>query len=336
MRPPMSLTLERVDPDRRQWELMDALPDREIFQTREWVAFIAATKRAEPVVAAVLDDGAPVGYFTGLVARRYGVPVLGSPLPGWTTTYMGFNLRRDVSRREAVDALLRFAFKSLGCVHVELRDPAVDVEDVAGLRVEVNPKTTFEVDLEQDEEALFAGMTSACRRCIRKAEKEGVTVEEADDLGFADDYYAQLRDVFAKQALVPSYGVERVRELIETVHPSGRLLLLRARAPDGKCIATGIFPAMNRAMYFWGGASWRSDQVLRPNEAIMWYAMRYWRRRGIAVCDLGGGADYKRKYGPSEVARPFFRKSRFRAVSRARNLTKTAFKMRQRVLGRVS
>src|SRR5436189_3057502 len=99
-------------------------------------------------------------------------------------------------------------------------------------------------------------MTSACRRCIRKAKKVGVTIEEADDPEFADDYYAQLRDVFAKQSLVPTYGVDRVQALIAHLHPTGRLLLLRARGPDGASIATGIFPAMNGSMYFWGGASW--------------------------------------------------------------------------------
>src|SRR5215207_2248467 len=179
----MTLTLERIEPGPLDWKRMDALPDREVFQTREWVSFVAATKHAEPVVAAVLDDGRPVGYFTGLIVRRYGVAVLGSPLPGWTTTYMGFNLDDGVSRHEAVDALLSFAFKSLGCMHVELRDPTVGAEDIAGLGLEINPKTTYEVDLERDEKTIFAEMTSACRRCIRKAEKSGVLIEEGADVG---------------------------------------------------------------------------------------------------------------------------------------------------------
>ena len=31
-------------------------------------------------------------------------------------------------------------------------------------------------------------MESACRRCIRKAEKSRVIIEEAQDLEFADEY----------------------------------------------------------------------------------------------------------------------------------------------------
>jgi hypothetical protein len=141
--------------------------------------------------------------------------------------------------------------------------------------------------------------------------------------------------VFAKQSLVPSYDVARVRELIRHVQPSGNLLLLRARDHEGNCIATGIFPALNRAAYFWGGASWREHQNLRPNEPLMWYAMRYWKARGIEWLDLGGGAAYKRKYGTVEVPVPFFRISRFRVISSARRLAKRGFRLRQAALGRL-
>jgi CelD/BcsL family acetyltransferase involved in cellulose biosynthesis len=89
-------------------------------------------------------------------------------------------------------------------------------------------------------------------------------------------------------------------------------------------------------MYFWGGASWRSHQILRPNEALMWYAMRYWKSRGVEICDLGGRADYKRKWGPVEVTVPFVRISRFRAISAARTLMKKGFKVRQAALGRLT
>jgi hypothetical protein len=276
-----------------------------------------------------------VGFFTGLVVRRYGLRILGSPFQGWTTNYMGFNLRQGVSRRAAVEALLPFAFGPLQCVHLELRDRQLALEDLAGLGFSHSPKTIFDVDLRPSEEDIFGHMTSACRRCIRKAEKVGVIIEEAADPAFANDYYAQLQDVFAKQSLVPPYDASRVTELIRHLHPTGRLLLLRARSPEGKCIATGIFPAMNTTMYFWGGASWREHQILRPNEALMWYAMRYWKRRGIEWFDLGGGAEYKRKYGPVEVLVPFFRVSRFRALAGARQLAKRGFRLRQAALGRL-
>jgi hypothetical protein len=180
---------------------------------------------------------------------------------------------------------------------------------------------------------LFAGMDSACRRCIRKAEKNGVRIEEARDLAFADEYYEQLVDVFAKQKLVPTYSIDRVRTLIKCLEPTGRVLLLRARDPKGKCIATGIFPGFNRIAEFWGNASFRSSQNLRPNELMHWHAMRYWKRRGVGIYDWGGEGKYKEKYGCAPHRVPWFTKSRFELISKLRDEAKKMFERKQKFLG---
>ena len=104
-----------------------------IFTTPEWLEFVAATQNAEPVVARVLRGEEHVGWFTGLVVRRFGVRILGSPFAGWSTGPMGFDLAPGVSRREATRALLRFAFKDLRCLHVEMLDRHVADEDLEGL-----------------------------------------------------------------------------------------------------------------------------------------------------------------------------------------------------------
>jgi len=301
---------------------MDAFSDRHVFQTREWLSFIEAEQKADPVVCAVKAGSSTVGYFTGLVVRHFGVRILGSPFPGWSTGYMGFNLENGISRREAVDALVRFAFGPLQCAHVEVRDRYLDSSAAQRLGGTVHDFATFEVDLRGSEDEIFGRMTSACRRCIRKAQKVGVVIEEAGDVEFADEYQEQLQDVFAKQSLRPTYGVERVRALIEHLQPTGRLLLLRARNAEGKCIATAIFVVHGRMMYFWGGASWRQDQILRPNESIFWYAMRYGKREGAEVLDMGGGGDYKRKYGGDELIVPHVVRSRIRGLQTMRELAR--------------
>ena len=270
------------------------------------------------MVCAVVDAGEIRGYFTGCLLRRYGVRILGSPFPGWTTAYMGFNLDEGVTRRDAVQALVAFAGRELGIGHLELRDRYLLGADADALGLKREWFTTFELDLRPAEDEILARMKGNARTSIRKAAKMGVVVEEATDLSFADDYYAQLVDVFDKQSLRPTYGVERVRALIEHVHPSGRLLLLRARNPDGDCIATGIFPAMNGTAYFWGGASWRGHQILQPNEAVFWHAMRYWRQRGVTTLDMGGGGEYKRKFGVSDLAVPHVTHSRLPGLASMR------------------
>jgi CelD/BcsL family acetyltransferase involved in cellulose biosynthesis len=315
------LTLERIDPTIEDWRRMDAHPDRLLFQTKAWVDFVAGAQGAVPIVAEVRDGGQLAGWFTGLVVRRFGIPILGSPFPGWTTSSMGFTLEDGVDRRDASLALERFAFGPARVLHFEFKDRRIEsAADLAGLGFSYSPSVTYEIDLTLSESELFERMTSACRRAIRKSEKEGVRVEVAEPDGFAEDYFAQLEDVFAKQGLTPTYGADRVKLLVDHLAPAGNLLLLRARDRDGRSIATALFPGLNGTAYFWGGASWRQGQIVRPNEAIFWAAIRIWKERGARTLDLGGGGDYKLKYGPSELSIPWFRKSRIPGLMRLRDL----------------
>jgi lipid II:glycine glycyltransferase (peptidoglycan interpeptide bridge formation enzyme) len=176
-------------------------------------------------------------------------------------------------------------------------------------------------------------MAPACRRCIRKADREGVRIEIAADMSFVDEYYEQLKHVFARQQLVPTYTKERVELLLHYLLPTGQLLLLRARDREGRCIATGIFPAHYDTMYFWGGASWRHDQHLRPNQAIQWFAIRYWKARNMMKYDMSGSGEYKRKYGGTAIAIPWGRKSRYRMLENFRAAAKSYATVKQHALG---
>ncbi|HEV7218324.1 MAG TPA: GNAT family N-acetyltransferase [Terriglobales bacterium] len=322
-----------VNFDAANWELLDKFHDRTVFQTREWIDFISQTQVATPLLLELHEGKDVAGYFNGLVFNRLGVKILGSSFPGWTTPYIGFNMVPGASRRDALAALEQFAWDELKCLHMEVSDPNFTVEDGKELGFTCSSYASYRTDLTKSEEQLFDGMDSACRRCIRKAEKSGVAIEEAHDLAFADEYYEQLKDVFAKQELVPTYDVERVRALVRNLEPTGRILLLRARDSEGKCIASGIFPGFNKIAEFWGNASFRSSQNLRPNELIHWYAMRYWKRRGIEVYDWGGEGAYKEKYGCAPHQVPWFTKSRYELISKLRGEAKKMFDRKQKVLG---
>jgi CelD/BcsL family acetyltransferase involved in cellulose biosynthesis len=324
---------EIVDFEKADWQRLDSFADRTVFQTRDWVRFVADTQNATPVLAQLSDSGKAVGYFTGLTFTRLGIKVLGSSFPGWTTPYMGFNLAPGASRADAMAALERTAWNDLKCLHMEVSDPHFTPEDGEALGFKTSYYTSYRTDLTKSEEVLFQAMDSACRRCVRKAEKSGVTIEEAHDPAFADEYYEQLKDVFSKQGLVPTYDAERVRALVRHMGPTGNVLLLRARDAEGKCIATGIFPGFNKISEFWGNASFRSYQNLRPNELIHWYAMRYWKKRGAEVHDWGGEGTYKEKYGCVSHRVPWFIKSRYEFVGKLRDTAKKMHRGKQRLVG---
>ena len=310
--------------------------DHQVFQTSAWLRFLEVSQSAHPVRATLFDGQEIVGCFAGLLKALYGVRILGSPLRGWLTPTMGLRLRRGVAPLEAVDSLASYAFRTLGCWHIEMVDPSLGYGGYRGPEFEqrgfsVQESWTYELDLKPSEDELFAGMTSACRRCVRKASKVGVQVLEADPDEFVDEYYAQLEDVFARQGLVPTYPKSRVDALIKKLHPTGRLLLLKAVARGGRWIASAMFPAMNTHMYFLGGASYRAHQSNRPNEAVFWHAMRYWKAQGIRTFDLCGRGSYKEKYGCKLVMRSRLLKARHPLLLEGRRAVEYAFWLKQRI-----
>ena len=332
---PLAVVLEGIRYDAGEWgRIVTRYPDAEVFHSPQWLEYLAATQGAEPVVALIRAGGRPVGHFVGATVRRFGLKILGSPMPGWATQHMGFLLEADVDKGAVAEAVLRFAFGELRCLHVELGNRSLTAQDMAGSSYVADPGATYMVDLGASEEEILGRMSGRTRTYVRRAARNELTAEVATDLGFADEYHAQLGEVFARQGLVPTYGVERVRHLIRELGPSGQLLLLRVRGPDGTTLATGVSVGRNGIAVNWGTASSRASASLHPNELLWWEMMRTWRSRGATRFDMGGRGDYKAKYGSVLTPTATFHRSRFGILEPARTAAERLVRARQERAGR--
>ena len=330
-----AMVLRRLAYDPVAWDaIVDRYRDAEVFHSSAWLAFLAASQGAEPVVAVVSEGDRPIGHFVGAIVRRYGVRILGSPLRGWGTERMGFLLEEGADRRAAADALVPFAFHDLRCLHVELADGSLTAEAMADSGYLIETGNTFVVDLEPSEEEIFDRMKPKTRQYIRQAIRRELHAEIVGDISFADEFHEQLRDVFGRQGLVPTYGIERDRQLIRTVHPSGQLLLLRVRSPDGAIAATGVVVGRNRTAVNWGAAFYRKDADLHSIQLFWWEAMRYWRAKGAVYYDMGGGGDYKARYGGVRTPTAHFSRSRYRVLGLGRIAIRRLVATRQTIAGR--
>ncbi|MEJ5224600.1 MAG: GNAT family N-acetyltransferase [Anaerolineales bacterium] len=292
------VTFERVDLPRMDWGMSAQIGEMNIFQSAEWLNFLCKKQNLEPIIAAIKKDGRLLGFLYGLIAEKFGLRILGSPFRGWTTYFMGFNLREGVSRHDVMAAFPGFVFHELHCHYLEVIDPNLRASDLVGLPYKVEPLPWFLLDLTPSENELFAGMKHACRTNIRKAIKNNLIIEEAEPTGFAEEYFSQYTDVMTRHALAPAFGRQMVEMMIEHLFPTGNLLLLRARMPDGPSIATGLFLFFGQTAVFWGAASWHEYQCLRPNEYLAWEGIKILKSRGVQVLHFGGYADqYKEKLG---------------------------------------
>src|SRR3954451_5290811 len=141
-----------LTPDDVPWEALDRFDDRVVFQTRAWLDFIAESQAAIPVVAEIRDGDALAGYFSGLIVRKFGVRILGSSFPGWTTPYIGFNLQPRYSRAQRLDPLMGWAFRELKCLHVEVSDRCFHPDDANGTGVDRTAYETYKSDLTRSED----------------------------------------------------------------------------------------------------------------------------------------------------------------------------------------
>ena len=313
------------------WKELDKFGDRNIYQTKSWIDFISKTQNGEPIIIEIYDNDKLAGYFSGLIVKKLGFKILGSPLRGWTTSYMGFILKNKLNATEILKEFIPFVFYKLKCIHFEIMDKNITIENCKEHNLKYEVFSSFEIDLFGNVEENFYKLSKNCRRDVRRAERNGVIVKITNNKDFALNYYNQLKDVFKKQSLNPTYSAERVELLIQSFYNSDNLFLFKAFNDKHECIATGIFPNFNGKMFFFGGASLRKFQKLLPNEALIWYAMKYGIENNIHTFDMGGG-HYKRKYGGRIITVPWIRVSKYKIFSFLRNLLKKLYKIKQKLL----
>src|SRR5215470_576020 len=141
------MQIDRIPAAQVPWSELNRFQDRNIFQTAEWLKFVHETQRAEPVFAALRENASVVGYFSGMLVKKFGLRILASPMKGWNTPFMGFNLLPGTSRAEALVALREFAFRELRCIHMELTDRGGSPSDAASAGFRFGTAATYQSDL---------------------------------------------------------------------------------------------------------------------------------------------------------------------------------------------
>ncbi|NQV51345.1 MAG: GNAT family N-acetyltransferase [Candidatus Marinimicrobia bacterium] len=326
-----SLSLGEID-----HEQFLSYSEKSIFTTPAWIQFVADDSNATPHVIQIDHGGRVLGYFSGLIVSKFGVKIFGSPFRGWSTCFMGFDVADEGHILQIIPAIIPYIYKTTRVKYIEIVDRSLQVADADSIPYTTSIVDTLElsVDAKSDDD-LLSGFKSDCRNFINQFGKRGATLEEATpDDAFAVEYYDQLTDVFAKQGMVPTYSLEKVKTLLRNFSASDNMLCLRVRNPKGESIATSIFLGFNKKFFFWGGASYRGSQFYRPNESMIWYAIRYWRARGFKVFDMVGVRDYKLKFG-SEVKKYLsIKDARPRILLHFRNWAEKAYFMILRFKGK--
>lgn len=317
-----------------------SLPNKSVLTTKDWIEFVEEDSKATPFILRITENDRFVGYFTSLVKNRFGIKIVGSPFYGWSTPYMGLDLIVSSEKIKVLPELISFILKETRCTFFQLTDRDFSFDELKKVntisKLVVTETETLELNIDGDDAFLFKNMKTDCRNFIRQFERRGAKIEQAEPNDeFAEEYYQQLLDVFAKQNLVPTYTVDKVKCLLRHLAKSKSVLCLRVTSPEGIKIATSIFPAFNKKMFFWGGASLRQYQQYRPNEYMIYTAIRYWRDKGCKEFDMVGNRSYKKKFGSWEVKYPCITVAKYGFLITLRDFAASVYYFSGKVLWRL-
>ena len=201
-------------------------------------------------------------------------------------------------RLRAVAIGLREAARREKAIAIKL-EPRVEIASAATAlfrNLRHDPRTlqvgqTRLVELGEDE-TLFAAFDKDTRYAIRRAEREGVTVNrtnDASDLAAIDALHALVLETQARAGF-PRPSLERYRIAWRGLAAAGRAAIFEARH-DGRLLASGMLVIEgDRSFYlFAGSVREEKGEVKRyPSYALQWAMMRHAREAGALVHDLWG------------------------------------------------
>jgi CelD/BcsL family acetyltransferase involved in cellulose biosynthesis len=288
-----------------QWDiLVRTFPDHTLFHRREWLELVGEVHGARVHAVKVDHGGRCIAVWPCLALRKGPFRILASPLPGWSSIYMGPLFTPGADTRAALEAFLRkppLARWSYFRLRVLDEHRPVDLAPLGFTRLYRD--TTYRLDLRRTEEALWKNLKSECRTRIRKAEKLGieVRVEQGDD--YIDDFWKMSEDVFSRGGIEPTFTLRFAKRLHERLAPNGLLRVLSA-FHGGRRIATLVLPHDDHTMYYWAGGSFAEFRNLPAHNLLHWTAILDARREGLRTYDFvgskGGPGRFKSTFGPVE------------------------------------
>ena len=161
------------------------------------------------------------------------------------------------------------------------------------------------LQLSGPEDQIFSRFKSNTRRNINKAVKEGVRVEIGDTLGSVKSYY-RLHCITRRDHGLPPQPFAFFKKIHENVIAAGNGFNVLAFLKN-LCVAGAVYLDFGKTAIYKFGASNKKYQHLRPNNLVMWEAIRECVKRGFRTLSFGrtetdneGLLQFKRGWNPEE------------------------------------
>lgn len=291
-------------------EELENYQNKNLFCSYWWLRFLSEWRKVSPLILRITDENNNlIGHFSGCVFSKFGFKILGSPFYGWMGQHMGFDLKDqhlvESHGAELLDETFEYIKRTLKPSFIIFADFKFYSETIEKCKTHFffdTERWSYFLDLTQSEDVLFKNFKSGYRTCVRKFEKLGGTIEEDYSDSFIEEHHKQLAEVFERKDMTSPNYKERM-ELLYKKYPE-MVLSIKALDENGNNIASSYYLGAGKMAFFASNASLTDALKYNANQALMWYAMKYWKAKGMTILDFAGRAEYKKNFGPELLGTP--------------------------------
>ena len=168
------------------------------------------------------------------------------------------------------------------------------------------------LDLEQNPDTPFSNFKGNTKRNIRKSIKENVQVNISHSLDSVREFY-KLNAITRKHHGLPQQPFFFFKNVHKHIIAKEKGVIVLASF-EGSNIAGAVYFNFGRKAIYKYGASKRSYQNKRPNNLIMWEAIKWYSEKGFKSFSFGrtapenkGLLQFKRGWGTQEEAMSYYK-----------------------------
>lgn len=288
-------------------ELLLSTPDYSFFHSTAWAKVLQETYRYTPTYFTIFENGhlqalVPVMQVTSLLTGKRGVS-----LP--FTDYSDAIISNGIAFNGLFDHIVQYG-KNHGWQSFEIRGG----QSVSLLGPDSCTYSHHTLDLCKGADEILFSFKDNTRRNIKKAIKKGVTVEVSDTLDSVREFH-RLNLLTRKRHGLPPQPLHFFEKVYEHII-SRNLGIVVLASHENNIVAGAVFFNLGKKAVFKFGASDKNFHHLRPNNLVMWEAIKWCSQNGYESLCFGrteagneGLRRFKAGWGAKEKIEKYYKYS---------------------------
>jgi hypothetical protein len=275
------------------------------FHTSHWASVLSESYGYQPLYFVKIADGKLNMLFPFMEIKSILTGKRGVSLP--FTDYCEPIIPQKNNFQNAMCYLIQYA-KKAGWKYMEIR--------ANGSLFNGTPPSSFyyghTLNLSQGIERIFPNLRDSTRRNIRKAEREGISVTIGNSLEYVSEFY-RLNCLTRKMHGLPPQPFSFFKSIHAHVISCNHGIIVLA-SHKGTSVSGAVYFHFGEKAFLKYGASDSGYHSLRPNNLVMWEAIKHYAQKGYkALCfgrtepENSGLRQFKTGWNTKEHIIPYYK-----------------------------